>query len=64
MGDQIDPGDQNAVLIWSPRSDLVTNLVTQERSGRPEAMWSAGHLVVDLVVVDAFSSSTFLGPTV
>ena len=42
--------------------DLVTNLVTQEQSGRLEAIWSPirspGHLVVDLVVVDAFSLST------
>ena len=50
--------------------DLVTNLVIQERSGRPEAIWlpirSPEHLVVDLVVdlvvVDAFSLSKVTGP--
>ena len=48
-------------------ANLVSNLVAQERSGhlersgRPGAIWSPirspEHLVVDLVLVDAFSSS-------
>ena len=45
--------------IDSAQANLVINLVAKERSGHPEAIWSPirspGHLVVDLVVVDAFS---------
>ena len=48
-------------LIFAQKAQLQSNLVTQEQSGRPEAIWSPirslGHQVVDLVVVDAFSSS-------
>ena len=48
-------------LIFAQKAQLQSNLVTQERSGRPEAIWSPirspGHLVVDLVMVDAFSFS-------
>ena len=47
------------LLIFAQKAQLQSNLVTQERSGRPEAIWSPirspGHLVVDLVVVNAFS---------
>ena len=49
-------------LIFAQKAQLQSNLVTQERSGRLEAIWSPirspGHLVVDLVVVDAFSLCT------
>ena len=48
-------------MIFAQKAQLQSNLVTQERSGCPEAIWSPirspGHLVVDLVVVDAFSLS-------
>ena len=73
LGNVVEMWRPNLVtnLVAQERSghggDLVTNLVTwsdlvtQEPSGHPRAIWSPfrlpEHLVVDLVVVDAFSFS-------
>ena len=51
-------------LIFAQKAQLQSNLVTQERSGRLEAIWSPirspGHLVVDLVLEDAFSLTNIM----